>query len=75
MTLVIVTILLLGLLLIATAPLTKMNKAADSIVGGVEIIPFSVRGSQRKSRLKEIVEEIEENTPHPHAGDHDHHGP
>lgn len=34
MTLVIVTILLLGLLLIATAPLTKMNKAAVAVFAG-----------------------------------------
>ena len=52
--------------------ITKMNEAADSAVGGVEIVPFSVRGSQRKSRLKEIVEEIEESTPHIRSEHHEH---
>ena len=40
--------------------ITRMNQAADEVCQGVEIVRYSVRGSQRKSRLKEIVEEIEE---------------
>ncbi|MBR1824001.1 MAG: cadmium-translocating P-type ATPase [Ruminococcus sp.] len=51
--------------------ITRMNIAADKAVSGVEIVPYSVRGTQRKSRLQEIVDEIEENTPH--HDEHEHH--
>lgn len=52
--------------------ITQMNNAASAVAGGVELVPYSVRGSQRKSRLKEIVDEIEENASHHHHEHHDH---
>ncbi|MCR5109994.1 MAG: cadmium-translocating P-type ATPase [Ruminococcus sp.] len=50
--------------------ITQMNNAASAVAGGVELVPYSVRGSQRKSRLKEIVDEIEENASHHHHDEH-----
>jgi len=45
--------------------ITLMNRTANSIEPGVEITPYSSRESQRRSRIKEIIKEIDEETP-PH---------
>ena len=64
--------------------ITLMNRTAFSIEPGVEIAPYSSRESQRQSRIKEIVRELEEEAPPTHSHDdscdcghdheeHDHH--
>ncbi|MBQ1519117.1 MAG: cadmium-translocating P-type ATPase, partial [Ruminococcus sp.] len=54
--------------------ITLMNRTADSIEPGVEITPYSSRESQRRSRIKEIVKELEEEAPHTHSHEEHEHG-
>ncbi|MBP7185628.1 MAG: cadmium-translocating P-type ATPase [Ruminococcus sp.] len=57
--------------------ITLMNRTANSIEPGVEITPYSSRESQRRSRIKEIIKEIDEEAPPTHSHeehDHDEHG-
>lgn len=63
--------------------ITLMNRTAFDIEPGVEIVPYSSRESQRRSRIKEIVKELEEEAPPTHSHEehddhcdcgHDHHG-
>ena len=54
--------------------ITLMNRTAESIEPGVEITPYSSRESQRRSRIKEIVKELEEEAPHTHSQEEHEHG-
>ena len=54
--------------------ITLMNRTAESIEPGVEITPYSSRESQRRSRIKEIVKELEEEAPHTHSHEEPEHG-
>jgi Cd2+/Zn2+-exporting ATPase len=54
--------------------ITLMNRTAESIEPGVEITPYSSRESQRRSRIKEIVKELEEEAPHTHSHEEHEHG-